>query len=211
MRSIRIVVVCFATVLAAQDAAQQPARPPSMTPAAVAALSKRVQGEILSLTEYGVFDFLNYSISNYEVTLRGYASRPMLQSSAEKVVSRIEGVKAVHNRIEVLPLSPQDDILRGRVYAAVYGNVVLSRYNPNRGVPVWMSPARVATGITNDPPPGFHPIHIIVRNGNVSLYGVVDNEGDKNLAGVQAETVPGSFSVENNLMVATEAKPRKRK
>jgi hyperosmotically inducible periplasmic protein len=199
-----------ALLCAAQDPAQQPAREPSMSPAAVASMAKRVQNELLALPEYGVFDVITFSLARHEVTLRGFASRPTLKEAAEKVVARVEGVKRVENLIEVLALSPNDDILRGRVYAAIYGNPVLARYNPNRGVPVWMSPARVATGITNDPPPGFHPIHIIVKGGSVKLTGVVDNEGDRNLAGIQAETVPGIFSLENNLISAGEAKPRRR-
>jgi hyperosmotically inducible protein len=45
------------------------------------------------------------------------------------------------------------------------------------------------------------PIHIIVNNGNVTLDGVVANEGDKNIAGIQAKGVSGVFSVTNNLRV----------
>jgi hyperosmotically inducible periplasmic protein len=45
------------------------------------------------------------------------------------------------------------------------------------------------------------PIRIIVKNGHVTLEGVVDNEGDKNIANIQANTVSGVFSVTNNLQV----------
>ena len=64
------------------------------------------------------------------------------------------------------------------------------------------SVARQAGGITNDPPIGWHAIHIIVNNGNVTLTGVVDNEGDLTMAGMRANMVPGVFSVDNALMVA---------
>jgi hypothetical protein len=174
-------------------------------------MAKSIQKEIVTLPTYGVFDYVTFSINNYAVTLKGFASRPTLKESAENVVKRIEGVEQVVNKIEVLPLSNVDDSARARVYVAVYGNPVLSRYNPNRGVPLYRSPARIAGGITNDPPPGFHPIHIIVKNGNVTLLGVVDNEGDKNIAGIMANQVQGVFSVENELMVASESKPVKRK
>jgi hyperosmotically inducible periplasmic protein len=172
-------------------------------------MATRIQKEILRLPNYGVFDDLSFGIRNYEVTLKGYASRPTLKSSAENVTKKVEGVEKVINNIEVLPLSNVDDGIRARVYAAIYFNPVLSRYNPNRGSPIWMSPARIATGITNDPPPGFHPIHIIVKNGNVTLTGVVANVGDKNIAGIQANSVSGVFSVDNQLHVESEAKPKK--
>lgn len=165
---------------------------------------QQVQKELTTLSDYGVFDALSYTVEGSNVTLKGFASRPILKSSAENVVKRIEGVDSVTNQIEVLPLSPNDDQLRARVYARIYWNQSLSRYNPNRGSPIWISPARIAAGITNDPPPGNHPIHIIVKNGNVSLVGVVDTEGDKTMAGMQANQVPGAFSVQNELVVLKE-------
>jgi osmotically-inducible protein OsmY len=54
-------------------------------------------------------------------------------------------------------------------------------------------------GITNDPPIGYHAVHIIVRNGHVTLEGAVAGQGDWNIANVEANTVPGVFSVTNNL------------
>jgi osmotically-inducible protein OsmY len=174
-------------------------------------MAERVQREILSLTEYGVFDHIRFSIHDYAVTLKGSASRPILKDAAERVVRKIEGVEKVDNRIEVLPLSRMDDDIRARVYARIYFHPSLSRYNPNRGAPIWVTPARIAAGITNDPPIGFHPIHIIVKNGNVTLEGVVQNAGDKTIAGIEANTVPGVFSVENDLMVANESRPIKRR
>ena len=88
-------------------------------------------------------------------------------------------MEKVTNNIEVLPLSPNDDRLRIAVYRAIYGQTALQRYSL-RSVP---------------------PIHIIVRNGNVTLEGVVASEGDKNIANIQANGVSGVFSVKNNLRV----------
>ena len=195
--------------LVAQTAAQAPAK--QQPDQAVIRMANAIRKEIVTLPNYGVFDWVTFSINNYVVTLNGAASRPTLKDSAERVVKKVEGVEQVVNKMEVLPLSNMDDGVRARVYAAIYGNSVLRRYNPNRGTPMWVSPARIAGGITNDPPPGFHPIHIIVKNGNVILAGVVDNEGDKNIANIQANSVSGVFSVENNLMVASDSKPKKPK
>ena len=131
------------------------------------------------LPYYGVFDNLSYKVEGYTVTLMGQVTRPTLKSSAEKVVKDIEGVEGVVNQIEVLPLSPNDDRLRLAIYRAVYGSAQLNRY-ALQAVP---------------------SIHIIVKNGNVTLEGVAANEGDKNIAGIKANGVSGVFSVKNNLSV----------
>lgn len=191
-----------APVRAQQDEDIVAAAKKAQTPASVLRMAEAVQKEILSLPEYGVFDEIRFQIKDYVVTLKGEASRPLLKSSAENVVKRIEGVQKVVNEIEVLPLSRNDDQIRARVYASIYYHPMLSRYNPGRGVPVWLSPARIAAGITNDPPIGNHPIHIVVKNGNVRLTGVVDNAADQQVAFMQANSVAGVFSVDNDLHVA---------
>lgn len=181
----------------------------AQTPASVLRMAEAIQKAVLSLPEYGVFDDIRFEVRNYVVTLRGAASRPILKSSAENVVKRVEGVEKVVNEIEVLPLSRVDDQIRARVYAAIYFHPMLSRYNPGRGVPVWLSPARIAAGITNDPPVGFHPIHIVVKNGTVRLTGVVDNAADQQVAFMQANSVAGVFSVDNDLHVAQAVKKKR--
>jgi hyperosmotically inducible protein len=142
-------------------------------------VAREVRHELVMLPYYGVFDNLSYRVDAGTVTLMGQVTRPTLKSDAEHVVQRIEGVTRVINNIEVLPLSPSDDRIRLAIYRAVYGQPQLNRYAMN-AVP---------------------PIHIIVNNGKVTLEGVVANEGDKNIAGIQANQVPGVFSVQNNLQV----------
>ena len=201
----------LAVIIALPGLAQEAAKSPAMTQAdydRVSKLARSIQKEILRLTEYGVFDEIGFGIKGSAVILRGYASRPILKSAAERVVKKIEGVSDVVNEIEVLPLSPNDDQLRLRTYVAVYGNTVLQRYNPNRGAPIFNSLAMRIGGITNDPPIGFHPIHIIVKNGNVTLTGVVDNESDRAVAEITANGVPGVFNVKNELAVPVK-KPKK--
>jgi len=95
-------------------------------------------------------------------------------------VKRIEGVTSVENNIEVLPLSPNDDQIRIATYRAIYGDASLSTRYGYRALP---------------------SIHIIVKNGNVRLEGVVANEMDRNIAGIRANGVPGAFSVQNDLRV----------
>ena len=149
-------------------------------------LAKQVRHELVMLPWYSVFDNLAFRIDRDKVTLLGQVTRPVLKSDAEAVVKRIEGVASVKNDIEVLPLSPMDDQLRRAEFRAIYGETGMQRY-------------------ANQPIPA---IHIIVKNGNVTLEGVVDNEMDRNLANLRANEVPNVFSVKNNLVVAANSKKR---
>jgi hyperosmotically inducible protein len=146
---------------------------------AVERIQKEVRHELLMLPYLGVFDNLAYKVDGYNVTLLGQVTRPTLKSDAENVVKKIEGVEKVDNQIEVLPPSPMDDQLRRRLYRAIYGFPSLQKYS---------------MGVQQ-------PIRIIVKGGNVSLEGVVDNESDKNTAGIRAKSVSGVFGVTNNLQV----------
>lgn len=182
------------------------AQTPAVDEQRVIRMARSIQREILTLPDYGVFDSLRFSIKGDTVILRGQASRPLLKSGAENVVKKVEGVAKVENQIEVLPLSPNDDSVRLRTYVAIYGHPMLSRYNPNRGTPLFMSRMSAMTGITNNPPPGNHPVHIVVKNGNVTLEGVLATAAERTVAEMQANTAPGSFSVINNIEVEEASK-----
>jgi hyperosmotically inducible periplasmic protein len=142
-------------------------------------LTREVRHELMMLPYYGIFDNLAYKVDGYTVTLMGQVTRPTLKTDAERVVKRIEGVQKTANKIEVLPLSPADDRIRLALYHAIYSQPPLDLY-ALRAVP---------------------PIHIIVKNGNVTLVGVVANQSDKNLAVMRAKGVPGTFSVTDELAV----------
>ncbi len=170
---------------------------------------KEVRSKLLSLPYYGVFDSLRFAIKGRSVTLEGYASRPILKSSATDAIKSIQAVESVDNQIQVLPNSPNDDRIRSDVYRRIYGQPALRRYT---GSPVgfgrFPSLALAAGGITQDPPRGYHAIHIIVDRGNVTLKGVVDRQADADIANMQANFAPGVFSVDNDLMVQGEGKKR---
>ena len=170
-------------------------------------IAEEVRKQIVTLPQYGVFDNIHFGVSpDGTVVLRGEASRPTLKSGAENVVKNIEGVQKVDNQIEVLPTSPNDDRIRAAVYVAIYSSPPLQKYTSNRRLRPGPSVLRAAGGITNDPPLGFHAIHIIVKNGHVTLTGVVNNESDMAIAEVRASGVPNVFSVDNQLQVANEGK-----
>lgn len=166
-------------------------------------LAGKIRKEIATLNNYGVFDNISFQVQGGDVTLAGSASRPQLKKQAERVVKDIEGVQQVTNDIDVLPNSSEDDRIRTLAYIKIYGNPSLSRYNPNRGTPLFDSLTRRTFGLTEDPPAGSHPIHIIVKNSQITLEGVVDTEGDKTLAGMQANSVNGAMKVTNNLHVGS--------
>ncbi len=183
-----------------QSAIAQQAEKSGISEQALIRMVRSIQREIIGLPNYGVFDWITFSIDGYNVILKGYASRPTLKDSAERVVKNIEGVANIDNRIQVLSLSGNDDRVRTEAYFRIYGHPSLTRYNPNRGSPLFMSPTRMMTGLTQDPPIGFHPIHIIVNNGNITLYGTVLTEADKAIAGMAANQVSGSFTIDNELI-----------
>lgn len=154
----------------------------AVPPQAEARIQKEVRHELLMLPYLSVFDNLAYRVDGYKVTLMGQVTRPVLKSDAENAIKHIEGIEQVDNQIEVLPTSPMDDQIRRRLYIAIYGDPGLQKYDM----------------------PVIKPIRIIVKNGHVDLQGVVDSEADKNLAGIRAKSVPGTFSVDNHLQVATQ-------
>jgi len=143
-------------------------------------IAKEVRHQLVTLPYYGVFDDLAFRVEGSKVTLLGAVTRPTLQSDAENVTKRVEGVTQVDNRIEVLPLSSMDDQIRIAEYRAIYGDPVLSTRYGFRAVP---------------------SIHIIVKNGNVTLEGVVANQGDKDMVNIRANGVPNVFKVTNDLQV----------
>ena len=168
-----------------------------------------IRHELLQLPYYGVFDFLSFSYEKGTVTLMGYAYRPSLKADAERAVKRAAGVDTVTNRIEILPVSQNDDDIRWSTYYAIYRDAFLSRYAPGGGL-LWghrhpFTRGRLLPfGPTRFPgtePAGDYPIHVIVKGGRVTLLGVVDNEADKHVAGLKARGVPGSFGVDNELTV----------
>jgi hyperosmotically inducible protein len=169
-------------------------------------IAKEVQKKLANLSNFSVFDWITFGFHGKTVVVKGYASRPILKKDIDNALKGIQGVESVDNQVEVLPNSPNDDRIRAAVYNRIYTNPALRKYNANQGgIRQATGPgpniALAAGGVTNAPPIGFHAIHIIVKNGNVILYGVVNNEGDKSIAGMQANSTPGAFSVDNDLIV----------
>jgi hyperosmotically inducible periplasmic protein len=168
-----------AMAAANNSSAQQQAPAPRGSAQYEAWLTNQVRHQLAMLPWYSVFDNLEYRVDGSTVILEGQVARESLKPDAENAVKHIEGVTSVQNNIEVLPLSPMDNQIRFATYRAIYSEPGLQMYG--RGA--------------------LPSIHIIVKSGNVTLVGVVDNQTDKNLAGLRANGVPNVFSVTNNLAV----------
>jgi osmotically-inducible protein OsmY len=139
---------------------------------------------------YGnAFNAISLNVQNGMVTLGGHARTDVDKDSALALVSTYPGVKDVVDDIEVDPVSIMDNQIRMQVARAVYSFPTLTKYA--------MDPGK--------------PIRISVQNGNVELYGVVDNQSEKDAANIRANTVPGVFSVKNYIQVAngSNEKPSK--
>jgi len=145
-------------------------------------LTERVQQSIMNLPYYTVFDAISVQVDGTTAIVSGKVTNPVLKNTAEAAVSRVSDIQEVENNIEVLPFSPNDDRIRLDVYRSIYYHPDFTRYATR----------------------AYPPIHIIVNNGDVHLEGVVATEADKNLARIRANSVPGVFSVTNNLRVARD-------
>ncbi len=147
-----------------------------------ARLALQVRHALIMLPNYSVFDNLEFEISGLDtVTLSGQVTRPTLKSDAESAVHQLEGVGKIVNKIDVLPISPGDERIRIAAH-----RVILSK------------PGIEAYGLRAVP-----PIHIIVKDGEITLVGFVANQADKDLVGIAAKEIPGAFGVINNLRVET--------
>ena len=132
------------------------------------------------------FNAISVGVQNGVVTLGGHAYGPVDADSAVGVASNTRGVRDVVNEIQVDPTSPMDDRIRIQAFRTIYGFPMLNKYA--------IDPAK--------------PIRISVANGNLTLYGVVDTQAEKDAAGIRANTVPGVFKVTNNLQVRNPSEGR---
>lgn len=147
-------------------------------------LIQEVRHKLMSLPYYGVFDDLGFTVNGTTVTLLGEVTQPVLKIDADKSAKEVEGVTDVVNNIEVLPVSAMDDRIRRAVFRAIYGDPQLSTRYGYEAVP---------------------SIHIIVKNGDVRLEGVVADQFDRNLCFIRANAVPGVFKVENDLRISKKS------
>jgi len=142
-------------------------------------ISREVYHELIMLPQLNIFDHLAYKVDGNNVILMGEVRNAILKDSAEKSVKHIEGVETVTNEIEILPASGNDDRIRRATARAIFRYDRLFKYS------LEVVPS----------------IHIIVKGGHVTLKGAVDNQTDKDAAGLRANGVSGVFSVQNELEV----------
>jgi hyperosmotically inducible protein len=165
--------------------------PPAAKPATAAPkteesqLAHEIRHQLFVLPYYSVFDYITFTLDADKVTLTGYVLRPTLRANAEAAVKSLEGVSSVKNLIEVLPKSSTDDGFRRAVYRSIFEDSTLQRYAVPE-VPV---------------------IHIILRNGEITLEGAVSTEAEKDLASTRASSVSGVSTIKNNISIRPKGAP----
>ena len=164
--------------------------------------TRSVRRALERLPYYGVFDHLTFGVERGVVTLNGYAYNGSLRYAAEMAAKRTSGVDEVANRLEVLPSSQEDDRIRWATFYRIYTDAFLSRYASGGEMAARreLYEARRWGGLYQ--PLGLYSIHIVVRHGQTTLYGVVDNDADRQIAEVGAREVFGVFGVDNEIVVA---------
>jgi len=128
---------------------------------------------------YGIFDNVELAVHDGTLTVSGQVTQPFKKTDMGRLLERVKGVAALQNNLEVLPLSNFDDRLRLQLARAIYGDPYFIHY-ANQALP---------------------PIHIIVKNGDVTLEGVVASTMDRTKADMDALRAGLSFSVVNNLQI----------
>jgi hyperosmotically inducible protein len=143
-------------------------------------INRKTYHELVMIPQLTIFDNLSFKVDGSTVTLLGQVRTAVIKGEAENAVKKIEGVEHVNNQIQILPPSPTDDRLRRQLARALFSDSQLFPYSLG----------------------AYPPIHIIVEEGHVALEGMVNNQSDKDVAGIRANGVPGVFSVDNDLRVA---------
>ena len=142
-------------------------------------LAERAIDQVRRSPYFTVFDEVQINVDKGGVTLSGYVTQPIKSDDMARRVSHIDGVLEFTNRLEVLPVSPEDDRLRNVIANILYRDPTFSNY-ATQAVP---------------------PIHIIVRRSSVLLTGVVDSEVERRLAETIVRGVVGVLGVQNALRV----------
>jgi hypothetical protein len=224
LRSSLLLLVVTFTLGPLVGYAQQTATSPTQ-------IATDIRKHLLALPYYGVFDLLTFNVdTNDNVILAGYVVTASLKKDAEREVREVNGIKEVQNKIALAPVLPMDDEIRHGVYHAIYGDASLSRYGTpgselrsmqpgfrdwgggfggrgfgargaGFGRPAFGGPHLMGAPFFGYDPVGNYAIHILVNNRTVTLAGVVDNEGDKTLAGLRARGVTNVNQVDNQLEV----------
>ena len=126
---------------------------------------------------YTMFDDVGVRVADGVATLTGFVTMSAKSKEFEKLASQIRGIQRVVNEIETLPVSMMDDALRAEIAVKIYHSEAFSDHAKQR----------------------VGPVHIIVRDGMVTLTGVVDSEAERQRAEVIARHAYGTWSVDNQL------------
>lgn len=180
MKGLRgVMVIPFLSCLVASTDSQQGMRQPcQQNSVSQQQLARQIRTALIAVPHYSIFDNLDFRLEGNGVTLTGQVTSPSIKTSAEKAVKQL-GVTSINDEIESLPVSPTDDELRLQIFRAIHTSPILEKYAIQ----------------------AVSPIHILVKNGHVTLEGTVREEAEKNQAELEASAIPGVVSLKNNLRI----------
>jgi BON domain len=181
LHAVNVLLAAGILLLAVFAVGGREARADTPTSPTISTIGKQVQHKLATLPWYGVFDIIQYQVNGSEVTLTGQvlSEHSITKYDAQNYVEQIPGVTKVINKIEILPPSLFDNQIRRAEFRTIFSQSDLGRYTMG----------------------AIPQVHIIVKNGHVTLEGVVMDQMDKTMAGIAANSVPNVFSVTNNLRI----------
>jgi hypothetical protein len=186
-----LAALLLASPLAARQSA--PAEP---------SLAEKVDAAIRSSVRYGPFDLISFEVTGDTVTLGGNVYRATLREESAKNVAAVPGVSRVVNAIEILPVSFEDDRLRRAVFSRIYRDGFLAKYGtPSTALGLSPWGGGRASRLLGAEPFGNYAIHVVVKGGRVTLYGLVNNDVDRRKAALDARGVFGVMGLENRIEV----------
>jgi hyperosmotically inducible protein len=142
-------------------------------------IGEQARKDIVTYPWFTIFDWITLDVQGERLIVNGQVTQPYKKQDIGNFLAHVKGVAELENNLEVLPTSEYDDSLRIAIARAIYGDPLFINYG-NQALP---------------------SIHIIVKNGDVTLEGVVLNKLDRAKAETDARLAATYFNLTNNLQI----------
>jgi hyperosmotically inducible protein len=145
-------------------------------------IGEQTRKDIVTYYAYTIFDNITLEVQGDRLIVNGQVTQPYKKQDIGNFLAHVNGVAELDNNLEVLPTSEYDDSLRLAIARTIYNDPFFIHYG-NQALP---------------------PIHIIVKNGNVSLEGVVASQMDRTKAEMDARLAATYFNLTDNLRIESK-------
>jgi len=142
-------------------------------------IAEQARKDIVTYYAYTIFDNVTLGVEGDRLVVNGQVTQPYKKQAIGDFLAHVKGVADFENNLEVLPTSQYDDQLRLAIARAIYRDPFFIHY-ADQALP---------------------PIHVIVKNGNVTLEGVVANQLDRTKAEADARLAATFFNFTDNLRI----------